>query len=477
MKKIYIINFILVSILVGTIASLEKINLYLLVLFGIALIVIPFLFKNIRNVDIFNPCLIIGIFITFAVLIKAIIIFDRGWYGPGGSQGVSLLTDYSQLLIAILWIIVSIISFITGYKFPLLYKFFINMNSIFVNRKISINKTYFLMVSCFFISLGSFLYIIKEFDGENLLMLVGLKQILFKNNGYILLLLNLYKVSFLIFTAILFSDASRNTFKSFLPFWFLCLIFSLFFDFFSGSRSNMILGNIAIIILLIHYKIKRISFNKSVLLFLLSFYILFIGVRILTRDMYFPGNEGKGFFELYKNAILNISTLLYSGQELQSLDSFLVILQNFPNNYNYLFGRSFLAIFFLPLPRSIFPEKPIGGNAIFTQLFYPEMYNLNNVEFSLSYIAELYMNFGGIGIVCGMFILGMLLGSLYKASVETKDPIIILIYGIFLFRSIALLRSDLFNTFVNITITLIPLLLMLKLITISKFKYTNRMVS
>lgn len=76
---------------------------------------------------------------------------------------------------------------------------------------------------------------------------------------------------------------------------------------------------------------------------------------------------------------------------------------------NYLYGSTLVPIFTLPIPRAIFPEK----NKFLTAGEYFKGYHNHtyiSVGERLSYVGELYMNWGYIGIACGMLLLGFIVG-------------------------------------------------------------------
>jgi hypothetical protein len=76
----------------------------------------------------------------------------------------------------------------------------------------------------------------------------------------------------------------------------------------------------------------------------------------------------------------------------------------------YGLGKSYLDVFIAPIPRFLWPEKPLkaGGNAFVSQ--YTGIRFDPHTSVGVNYMFEFYVNFGLVGVVFGLFVLGLLLG-------------------------------------------------------------------
>lgn len=78
----------------------------------------------------------------------------------------------------------------------------------------------------------------------------------------------------------------------------------------------------------------------------------------------------------------------------------------------FMHGESFAGAFFAPIPRIIWPEKPLVriGPIVAQEILHYE----NNSGAPPGAVGEFYMNFGWTGIFCGMFLLGAISASLFN---------------------------------------------------------------
>ncbi len=97
-----------------------------------------------------------------------------------------------------------------------------------------------------------------------------------------------------------------------------------------------------------------------------------------------------------------------------------VVVDSIPSKVDYLKGKSFGLILFAPIPRSIWPEKPVVRISRFVG---DELYNrADSSGVPPGFIAEAYMNFGFLGMVVLLFGLGAALAVIYERLVlNTKS--------------------------------------------------------
>lgn len=135
--------------------------------------------------------------------------------------------------------------------------------------------------------------------------------------------------------------------------------------------------------------------------------------------------------------LLDINQLLkYAASEFAVLGDLTFVVRTWSTREGFLFWRSYLWLFILPIPRAFWPGKPDGMSVAY----------LVNVAFrgkvlagevggiGATVIGEGYANFGVIGVILDMLLLGLVSRMLYRyVSSNNKNPMIVLIYGAFLY--------------------------------------------
>ncbi|MGH9444436.1 MAG: O-antigen polysaccharide polymerase Wzy, partial [Terriglobia bacterium] len=121
----------------------------------------------------------------------------------------------------------------------------------------------------------------------------------------------------------------------------------------------------------------------------------------------------------------------FSGLEHQvraSLDTFYQFrrtFEYFPSHAPFLAGYSFYGIAVNPIPRSLWPGKPIGVGLLASILYDHNSHN----TLGLSLPGELYANFGIPGLLFGMFLFGVLAAAVYRwYERQQGDPCALVIY-------------------------------------------------
>lgn len=136
-----------------------------------------------------------------------------------------------------------------------------------------------------------------------------------------------------------------------------------------------------------------------------------------------------------------------------------VIVDSVPKDVEYLWGRSFLTFIFAPIPRTLWETKPIVRIGHFVGTVIYQRPNESGVPPGL--IGELYLNFGYVGIIVGMLILGLVLRIIYENHVKSAKGLLsqlwYIIWAIVLLFT--LLSSDFVGAFSQAVRYGVPLLL------------------
>lgn len=129
---------------------------------------------------------------------------------------------------------------------------------------------------------------------------------------------------------------------------------------------------------------------------------------------------------------------------------------------NLIGGRSFAAVFVGAVPRTIWPDKPVGGGPEMRNLVHPGSYDLNNgfqlSSYSPGIIAESYMNFGYLGFVVIAPLFGFAFAMLARFLKKVNTPLLLVIYIILLYRITYMLTGEVFGAVAGMFITLFPVL-------------------
>lgn len=107
-----------------------------------------------------------------------------------------------------------------------------------------------------------------------------------------------------------------------------------------------------------------------------------------------------------------------------------------------LYGRTYLAALVLPIPRKIWPEKPLGGGPYLKNIVKPGSYDLNKRKYNSSLttgiLIESYLNFGFIGVIIFGFLYGRVSKKLtfalfYKTNKASVEVIMFFCYFLLFF--------------------------------------------
>ena len=144
------------------------------------------------------------------------------------------------------------------------------------------------------------------------------------------------------------------------------------------------------------------------------------------------------------------------------------IIENVPDKMNYQFGKTLFLWTVAPIPRTMWHDKPeiSIGRVIGEKIYEKRTEDTAAGGVPPGFIGELYLNFGYLGVIAGMFVLGLALKLYYNAfkKVRVQSPFAMVIYLLaFLPFELNLIGGDLSRMIVNLLITIIPLYVILKL--------------
>jgi oligosaccharide repeat unit polymerase len=130
------------------------------------------------------------------------------------------------------------------------------------------------------------------------------------------------------------------------------------------------------------------------------------------------------------------------------------------NKKELYYGATYVAGVTNFVPRSIWPEKPLGAGPKLKNTIYPGSYVVGergNSSLTTGLFNELQMNFGIIGILVGGLLYGIFLNKIGILSMQTSNPInfVIIQYTLTIFSS-AFIYAEFLGFLARFIITLIP---------------------
>lgn len=405
-----IINFVVLIITPTILTSLllignPNINYSILLIFFLLLIIIIGA-RKMNQVQkrrlILSPT---NLFSGFYILLYVVMAFDA-LFIQGQINGDNNLTI---LIVSIAIAALGYVFFFIGFMLPIgkkmsrvIPKFSFQWNS---------NKTIVISLLLILISLVSSWLVIRGSGGllDHINQLSS-RRILFLYRGYLIALDNLSFVNlFIVFSYYL--DTRKGKFLL-----LLSAFTAIFVLIIHGSRISFLV--ITLVLLMIYiYKGNTVS-KRFIILTLSILSALAVYYGAFTREVLPYGQLVYG--SLNSSQIVNFTTLLdfilqfwdrLSRLNFDSLSRLQLILPKVPNEFDFLYGRSFLGIFSYFMPRIFFPDKPLTIGMLFTKTFYPISYS-NGGGVTPSLLVDLYWNFGVFGIIIGMLCFGIFIRSI-----------------------------------------------------------------
>lgn len=156
-----------------------------------------------------------------------------------------------------------------------------------------------------------------------------------------------------------------------------------------------------------HYLVRRASLTRMALL-VICFVVFALGYRDLRDATATEPTVGVRVLEESKWALSDLLPQLFEQQK--ALPAFAVMIDDMPKHLQFQHGRTWLYLLTLPIPRKIWPDKPITLEG----RIFGEAYFNDSAGQPPGYAGVLYMNFSYFGIVPGFALLAIFHKSLYK---------------------------------------------------------------
>lgn len=245
----------------------------------------------------------------------------------------------------------------------------------------------------------------------------------YQANGLLRLIINIGFIGGLIAYYLLICRGSKLTSQVFNLKLIIVLstLISISMSVFTQSRSGF--GFSLLSFSLVH----RVQTGRWWSLKYMSILILIIALvfNILTVNRKGVGIQNSG--ESFKfNQFLTLFTMNNGGLDISKT---ILIVDGYESSQKYLFGESFLGIIWTYIPRSIWKNKPTNlDTQIGFEFFGAEVYGSGAVPPGLP--AELFMNFGYLGVIIGIFFVGCVAKALNNDYLANRQAFLYPVYYI-----------------------------------------------
>lgn len=128
-----------------------------------------------------------------------------------------------------------------------------------------------------------------------------------------------------------------------------------------------------------------------------------------------------------------------STEDATMLDGFMMVLQVYPNHLDYHYGTEHLEILYRPIPRSIWPNKPLGGYA--NKLGLNDNMGGGSVGISQSLYGTFYGEGGTAGVVIFSILYCFIINLIMQISLKFNSDVRHIIKGITIASLVPLLRG------------------------------------
>jgi oligosaccharide repeat unit polymerase len=200
----------------------------------------------------------------------------------------------------------------------------------------------------------------------------------------------------------------------------------------TGSRSGLIMMLLFILVIKM-LQVKRIAYLRAIVVSV--FALLALGILGEFRSQSFVARD-LGDIQLESGVIGGLErgwdTLTgYAGR----VSGLYAVLALVPNQFDYLWGQSYLSIIAAPIPRTLWENKPIAGGRLAGIVLFGRGVAGGGVP--PGNIGEAYWNFGVTGVFGVMFLYGVALrwlAAIYQANQGERWIIVIYVLTLFLFQ-------------------------------------------
>jgi len=192
-----------------------------------------------------------------------------------------------------------------------------------------------------------------------------------------------------------------------------------------GGRSAVILLWLVLGVLY-HYLVAPIRLRTLIVLGFV-FIIVFSSGMLAFRTSTFQGFDAELFATTVGTTFTLPGVMRVLSGDLNSIDRFIMIMRGVPDELPLQFGTTFATFLVMPIPRAVWPSKPVNADGLIVQTFFP---GWGGGGIPPSLLGEFYMNFLFPGIIFGMFVFGLICRMMYSYLTSNKNNAgVVLIYA------------------------------------------------
>ncbi len=214
-----------------------------------------------------------------------------------------------------------------------------------------------------------------------------------------------------------------------------------------GLLASFLISRLAVsiflmlVLLLFHYLRRRLSYRLLALASLvLMVYLSIAGMARSTLSLQYS-NEMTGWSMVRSRAGWADLARIYLVQGFDNFWWLGSILERVPADMPHQYGATFLPALAKPIPRALWPQKPLGAAAVYSRELFPDLLDQGFVA-GVTALGEWYLNFSWPGIVVGMFLMGVLASASHSLVRRTPGPGSVLLYGALLVGLVLWYRNE-----------------------------------
>lgn len=400
--------------------------------------------------NFFDPIIFVLLGFTVNYIIAPVIIISNNAYHHPHFENETLLATK-----ALFYILLALVFLYVGYKSnigkSLAFKIPI------LSMEWNIKRTIFLIILFLFVGSIAYCLLIYLNGGfENYIYYIGNRARLVQGKGFLKEAINL--IGLALFVSYILYQKNRKTiyrtiFLSILTLSYFIVSLTL------GGRGYLI--NILITLMFIHnYLVKRIRIKTLLLLMIIVFFFGNWAGKVRSA-----GGIGSVDQLLEVSKERKRSVLKMVSRDLDGIDTFMAIIERVPaGSAGFQWGKTYLEGFLGLVPRALYPEKPFGTAAevhywIYGVRFY-HTWDLKAPQSasSITWIAELYINFSFIGIILGSFLHGVILRAYRTYLVSNVSNKSVIFICAVLFIPVTSLGGDFFQSIIHFCPLVVSLL-------------------
>lgn len=206
-----------------------------------------------------------------------------------------------------------------------------------------------------------------------------------------------------------------------------------------------------------YFLVRNVKPGKKLVLAFSGIFIILV-VFSLAGAMRQNNVSGLSVGQMYD---MSVERMLVA-DDVNFIDGFMMIYQVYPKLLDYDYGLEHIAIFLRPIPRSLWPGKPLASWV----RNYQAKYNgevLNSAGFSPTIWGVFFSEGGTIGIVLFSIFWGWFLGFLYRKFSSFKSDLSYLLVGILIVSLIPIFRSgDMAGDFAIVLMSFWPIIVFVR---------------